>query len=55
MGAREDRRERLEVHRELQLLRAAGWRPKRGQGRRKTAWMKERVRKLNEVQPRNKT
>lgn len=49
------RQQRLEAHRELQLLRAQGWRAKRGQGWRKTAWVNERVRKLDQVQRRNKT
>jgi hypothetical protein len=46
----DDDLERLRIHRELQLLRAAAWRPKRGQGQRKREWMRERVRKLNEVE-----
>jgi len=44
-----DRQERLIVHRELQLLRAAGSRP-RGGKRVKRAWVAERVRKLDQAQ-----
>jgi hypothetical protein len=45
----EERRQRLEVHRELQLLRAAAWRPQTGQGRRKRQWVAERIRKADQV------
>jgi hypothetical protein len=46
---KEERRERLEIHRELQLLRAAAWRPPTGQGRRKRQWVAERVRKADQA------
>jgi hypothetical protein len=48
------KQQRLEIHRELQLLRAQGWKAKKGQGRKKTAWLNERVRKLDQVQRRAK-
>jgi hypothetical protein len=43
------RRERLIVHRELQLLRAAGWRAPAGQEDRKDRWVRNRARKLDEA------
>lgn len=47
------RAERLRIHRELQLLRAAAWQPRRGTAKgggiaRKRAWVKERARKLDQ-------
>lgn len=45
-----DRLQRLRIHRELQYLRAAGWRPKKGQARRKRDWVRERARKLDQVE-----
>lgn len=45
-----DRAERLRIHRELQLLRAAAWRPPTGQGWRKRAWVRTRIRKLDQAE-----
>ncbi len=41
--------ERLIAHRELQLLRAAAWQPRKGQERRKRRWVAERVRKFDQA------
>lgn len=49
-----ERNERLIVHRELQLLRAAAWRPKRGQGKRRRRWVAERIRKLDAAEGKKK-
>jgi hypothetical protein len=51
-GNSDIRRERLIVHRELQLLRAAAWRPPTGQAWRKRKWVRDRARKLDEARRR---
>jgi hypothetical protein len=49
MSDKADHKERLLIHRELQFLRAAAWRPKKGQGKRKAGWVRQRAWKLDQA------